>query len=165
MELIAVAAVSENGVIGDDGEIPWPSVPADRRQYRERVAESPVVLGRRTFESMLDDLPGAVQIVLTSDPTRRYEVDTAYLVDSARAAIERAESYTADRAYVLGGGGVYATFMPFVDRLLISRIPGEYAGDTVFPPIDDDTWVLVDEHRAEGYVLETWERRDPDGPE
>ena len=65
MELVSVAAVAENGVIGNDGELPWPSIPADRRQYRERVAGSPVVLGRRTFESMREDLPGSTQVVLS----------------------------------------------------------------------------------------------------
>ena len=56
MELVSVAAVAENGVIGNDGELPWPSIPADKRQYRGRVAGSPVVLGRRTFKSMREDL-------------------------------------------------------------------------------------------------------------
>ena len=75
MKLVSVAAVAENGVIGRDGELPWESIPADKRQYRNRVADAPVILGRRTFDSMRDDLPGSHQIVL-SRAERDYGVDS-----------------------------------------------------------------------------------------
>jgi len=67
-ELISVAAVAENGVIGRNGELPWPSIPADKRQYRTRIADWPVILGRRTFDSMREDLPGTAQVVLGRIP-------------------------------------------------------------------------------------------------
>jgi dihydrofolate reductase len=60
-----VAAVAENSVIGRNGELPWPSIPADKRQYRTRIADWPVVLGRRTVDSMRADLPGTAQVVLS----------------------------------------------------------------------------------------------------
>lgn len=160
MELIAVAAVSENGVIGDEGELPWPSVPADRRQYRERVKGHPVILGRLTFESMLEELPGAVQIVLTSDPDRSYDVETVRLVDAVSDAIDHARDVGLDRAYVLGGGRTFEELFPHLDRLYISRIPGRYAGDTTFPTIDPQEWQLDEEREEEGFTLETWVRRE-----
>jgi len=157
MELISVAAVAENGVIGDSGELPWPSLPADKRQYRERVAGHPVVLGRRTFESMLDDLPGSAQIVL-SRTERDHDVPTAHHAGSVEAAVAVAESLGADRAYVLGGAGIYALFQPHVDRLVLSRVPGSYEGDSRFPGIDPEEWELVEESPEEGFTLETWVR-------
>lgn len=158
MEFIAVAAVAENGVIGADGEIPWPSVPADRRQYRDRVADAPVILGRRTFESMLDDLPGREQVVL-SRSVGEYDRPTIHVAASVDEALELTRTLADEAAYVLGGGAVYALFMPFVDRLLISRIPGTYEGDTWFPEIDPDEWSLAATEAYPGFTLEEWHRR------
>ena len=158
IELISVAAVAEDGAIGLDGELPWPSIPADKRQYRARVADSPVVLGRRTFESMLDDLPGSAQIVL-SRTERDYETETAYHAESVEKAIEVAESLDAERAYVLGGGGIYELFQPHLDRMVLSRVPGEYDADSYYPKFSADEWELDGETEYEAFTLEEWRRR------
>lgn len=160
MELVAVAAVAENGVIGDHGELPWESVPADKRQYRERVAGSPVILGRVTYESMLDDLPGDERIVLTSDADGLSPSPNVYPVESVEDAIDRARELTDGHVYVLGGGSVYQAFMPYVETLLISRIPGTYPGNVRFPTIAETDWQRVDTEPMSGFTLETWKRRE-----
>ena len=157
MELVSVAAVAENGVIGDDGDIPWPNLPEDRRQYRERVAGDPVILGRRTFESMRDDLAGAEQIVL-SRTERDWDVPTAHHASGVEGAVDLAASFGTGRAYVIGGGGIYALFQPHVDRMVLSRVPGEYAGDATFPEFDEREWTLVDTEAYGQFTLEHWER-------
>jgi dihydrofolate reductase len=157
MELISIAAVAENGVIGDDGELPWPSIPADKHQYRERIAESPVILGRVTFESMLDDLPGAEQIVL-SRSTQEFNVDSAHHAGDVEDAVSVAESIGADHAYVIGGAGIYDLFQPHVDRMVLSRIPGTYEGDAHFPDWDSAEWRLVDSEAYDEFTLEEWVR-------
>jgi dihydrofolate reductase len=158
MELVAVAAVAENGVIGRDGELPWEHVEADVRQYRERVAGHPVVLGRRTFESMRDDLPGRVQVVVSrSDPT--YPEASARVVDGVDAALDALAALGDETAYVLGGGGIYELFLSECDRLVLSRIPGEYEGDAWFPDLDE-SWSLVAETPMAGFTLEEWTRTD-----
>ncbi|MEF8852170.1 MAG: dihydrofolate reductase [Haloarculaceae archaeon] len=158
MELISVAAVAENGVIGDDGELPWPSVPADRRQYRARVADAPVALGRRTFESMREALPGTVQIVL-SRTEREFDVDTAHHASGVADAVAVAESLGLDRLYVLGGGAIYELFQPHLDRMYLSRVPGEYEGTVTYPDFDETEWDLVSESDEDGFTLEEWVRR------
>ena len=158
MDVVSVAAVSENGVIGRDGELPWKSIPADKAQYRRRVADAPVVLGRRTFESLLDDLPGRAQIVL-SRTEREYEQETAHHAESVEEAIEVAGSLGADVAYVLGGGGIYELFQPHLDRMVLSRVPGEYDGDSYYPDWDEDEWVLREETAYDEFRLEEWQRR------
>jgi len=160
VELVSVAAVAANGVIGDDGELPWPSIPEDKRQYRERIRDAPVILGRRTFESMRDDLPGAAQIVL-SRSEHEYDVETAYLASGVDDAIERADTLGADRAYVIGGGDIYALFQPHVDRLVLSRVPGSYEGDTHFPTWDESEWTLHSETEYDRFTLEEWVRDAP----
>ena len=89
MRLVSVAALAENRVIGRDGEVPWPHIEADVRQYRERVAGSPVILGRRTFDSMRDDLPGSRQIVV-SRSVEAVDAPTAVVASGVEEALELA---------------------------------------------------------------------------
>ena len=157
VELTSVAAVADNGVIGRDGGLPWPSIPEDRRQYRERIADDPVILGRVTFESMLDDPPGTAQIVLSrSDQT--FDVETAYHAAGVDDAIATVSSLGAERASVIGGGEIYDLFQPAVDRMVLSRVHGEYEGDAYFPEWDAAAWDRVDAEEYDRFTLETWER-------
>lgn len=161
MELVTVAAVAANGVIGRDGELPWPSIPADKRQYRERIADSPVILGRRTFDSMRDDLPGTQQVVL-SRSTSDFDVPSAHHASGVDDAVATVESLGADVAYVIGGAAIYDLFQPVVDRMVLSRIPGEYEGDAFFPEWDEADWTLVDSESYEAFTLEEWVRERDD---
>lgn len=160
MELVSVAAVADNLVIGRDGELPWDSLPEDKQQYRARIADAPVILGRRTFESMLDDLPGRAQIVL-SRTEREYDIETAYHAGSVEEAVDIAASLGAETAYVIGGADVYALFQPHLDRMVLSRVPDEYDGDAYYPEWNPDDWELVDETPFAGFTVEEWERRKP----
>jgi len=158
VELISVAAVADNGVIGRDGELPWPSIPADKRQYRERIADHPVILGRVTFESMLEDLPGSAQIVLSRSESE-FDVETAHHAADVDEAVAVAESLGAERAYVIGGGGIYDLFQSAVDRMVLSRVHGEYGGDAYYPEWDADEWELADTEAYDRFTLEEWTRR------
>ncbi|WP_135364875.1 dihydrofolate reductase [Halosimplex halophilum] len=159
MELISVAAVAENGVIGRDDEVPW-DLPADKEQYRARVAGHPTVYGRRTYE-MFSDPPGSAHVVL-SRTERRYDRENAHHAASVAEAVEILESLGADRAYVLGGAGIYALFQPHLDRMVLTRVPGEYEGDTYYPEWDEADWRLVETDEYENFTVETWERRGED---
>ena len=157
MELVAVAAVADNGVIGRDGELPWPSIPADKRQYRSRIASSPVILGRRTFESMRDDLPGTVQIVI-SRSERSFEEASAVVATSVEEARDIVDAHGADRGYVIGGAGIYALFHPDVDRMILSRIPEAYDGDAYYPDWDESSWERVEVTEYDDFTREEWVR-------
>jgi Dihydrofolate reductase len=158
MELVSVAAISENLVIGDDGKIPWERLPEDHRQYRARVADDPVILGRWTFDAMRADLPGRAQVVL-SRTDREYDIETAHHASGVEAAVARAEALDAETAYVLGGAEIYALFQPHLDQMVLSRVPGEYEGDAHYPAWDNEEWSLASEEPYEGFTVEHWERR------
>ncbi|WP_042661819.1 dihydrofolate reductase [Haloferax sp. ATB1] len=158
MELVTVAAVAENGVIGRNGELPWPSIPADKRQYRNRIADWPVILGRRTFDSMREDLPGTVQVVL-SRSVSEYDVESAHHAGGVDDAVATVESLGSDRAYVIGGAGIYDLFQPVIDRMVLSRIPGKYDGDASFPKWDRNEWTVVDRTAYDDFTLEEWVRK------
>lgn len=156
MELVSVAAVAENGVIGRDGELPW-TLPEDKRLYRERIADATVILGRRTFESMLEDLPGRVQIVL-SRTHQASPVETAYHARDVNEAVAAADSKGADVAYVIGGAEIYALFQPHLRRMILTRVPGVYEGDAYYPEWDPDDWRLIEETEYDRFTIQEWVR-------
>jgi dihydrofolate reductase len=160
MELISVAAVAENGVIGREGELPWPSIPADRQQYHDRIADGPTILGRVTFESMRDDLPGTAQIVLSRSASA-FDVASAHHAADVETAIETVASLGADRAYVIGGAAIYELFQPAVDRMVLSRIHGAYDGDAYFPEWDPSEWTRVAQTEYDRFTLEELVRATP----
>ena len=159
MELVSVAALADNRVIGDDGELPWPSIPADKEQYRDRIADDPVILGRVTFESMRDNLPGSAQIVL-SRSERAFEEATAHHAAGVDDAIAIAEDLDASQADVIGGAVIYDRFQPHVDRMVLSRVPGEYEGDAYYPEWDDEQWTRESTTEYDRFRLEEWVRID-----
>jgi len=157
MDLISVAALSDNGVIGSEDEVPW-DLPEDKKQYRRRVANDPVIFGRRTYE-MFDDMPGSHQVVL-SRSEREYDRETAHHAGSVEEGVDILESLDAERAYVLGGSGIYELFQPHLDRMALTRVPGEYDGDAFYPDWDESDWRLVETEEYDDFTVETWERRE-----
>ncbi len=156
MEIVSVAALSDNRVIGADGDVPWESIPADKQQYRGRIANDPVILGRRTFEMFVDP-PGRIRIVL-SRSDRAYDDATTYDAGSVEEAVDTARAHADDRAYVIGGAEIYALFQPHLDRMVLSRIPGEYEGTAYYPEWDDDEWTLREETAYADFTLQEWVR-------
>lgn len=156
-ELLSVAAVAENGVIGRNGELSWPSIPADKRPSRTRIADWPVILSRRTSDSMREDLPGTAQVVL-SRSVSEYDVEAADHEEGLGDAVTVVEAFGVDRAYVIGGAGIYDLFQSVVDRMVLSRISGEYDGDAYFPEWDANEWTVVDRTPYDDFTLEEWVR-------
>ncbi|WP_336360821.1 dihydrofolate reductase [Haladaptatus sp. ZSTT2] len=157
MELVSVAALAENRVIGKDGEIPWESIPEDKQQYRARIAAHPIILGRKTFDSMREDLPGTAQIVL-SRSEREFDVETAHHAFTVEEAIDIAESLGDETVYVIGGGKIYELFQPHLNRMVLSHVPGEYEGDAYYPEWDEDEWTLESETAYDDFTLQEWVR-------
>jgi len=159
MELITVAAVAENGVIGREGELPWPRIQADRRQYRSRIADSPVIVGRTTFDSMRDDPPGTAQIVVSRSEAE-FTDNSTYYASGIDEALEVAASLDDDQVYVIGGAKIYDLFQSVVDKMVLSRIPGEYDGDAYFPEWDVTKWHQVKTIDYDEFTLEEWLREE-----
>lgn len=141
MRLALVAAVAANGVIGADGEVPW-HYPADLAHFRRTTLGHPVVMGRRTFETIYrqlgEPLPERHNIVLTNRPASLPAGVVA--VDSPSAALAEAEATGATTAYVVGGASVYRQFLPDADRLVLTELRESFEGDTTFPDVEWDRW-------------------------
>jgi dihydrofolate reductase len=142
MEIVLVAAVAENGVIGRDGALPW-RIKSDMQRFRALTWGKPAVVGRKTYFSFTRrPLPGRTNIVVSR--ARDFAVPGAIAVSSLPVALEVARGDALRRAtdaiMVLGGADIYAQAMPLANRLEITHIHARCEGDTVFPAIDPAIW-------------------------
>jgi dihydrofolate reductase len=142
MHITLVAAVAENGVIGSDGEMPW-SYPEDLRHFRETTLGSPVVMGRKTYESIVAKIGGPLDqrtnLVLstTMDAIRD---DDVFVYRSIEAVRETVDTFSDDTLYVIGGATIYEQFLPYAEEMVLTEVPGTPEGDTYFPTWDADEW-------------------------
>ena len=161
-EVALVAAVAANGVIGRDGVIPW-HLPDDLRRFREVTTGAPVIMGRRTWDSLPDrfrPLPGRRNIVVTRN--ERWSADGAERAGSLADALRLAGD--AERVSVIGGAQLYAEAMPVADLLVLTELGIAVEGDTRFPEWDRGAFAEIDRvpHvAADGtpYAFVTYRRR------
>ncbi len=141
IDLILVAAVGENGVIGRDGGLPW-RLKSDMQHFRRLTLGRPVVMGRKTFESIGKPLKDRTNIVISRDPG--YALSGIVVAPSLAAALTAARGdalrRSADAIAVIGGAGVFSDTMDAADRLEITVVHASPPGDTFFPPIDTKAW-------------------------
>jgi dihydrofolate reductase len=156
-----IAAVARGGVIGRDGGIPW-RLPEDMQRFRSLTMGNPVVMGRRTWESLPDQfrpLPGRGNVVVTRNPDWSAQgADRAGSVEEALGLLE-----SESRVFVIGGGEIYAAALPFADELILTEIDADIEGDTYFPAWDRSAFVEVarDAGIADGvlFAFVTYRRR------
>jgi dihydrofolate reductase len=141
MEIMLVAAVAENGVIGRKGGLPW-RLKSDLQHFRALTVGKPVVMGRKTWTSIGNPLGKRTNIVVTRD--RAFTAPGAVVTASVDAALEVARGdalrRNGDAIMVIGGGDIYAQAMPYATRLEITRVHARPEGEAVFPPIDPAVW-------------------------
>jgi dihydrofolate reductase len=141
-----IAAVGANSVIGAGNAIPW-RLPTDFAHFKRTTMGKPLVMGRKTFESIGRPLPGRTSIVITRQPG--YRPDGVIVVDSLDAGLARAQAIAAETGaseIMIGGGGeIYREALPVADRLYITHVEAAPEGDTRFPEIDPLAWEVVDE--------------------
>ena len=135
MRITLVVAVAANGVIGADNRLPW-HLPADLRHFKSLTMGKPIVMGRRTWESIGRPLPGRRNIVVTRQSA--YTADGAEVVHSLEAAI--ALCADAGELVVIGGAELYAQALPRAERIELTRVHGDFRGDTFFPTLDPKVW-------------------------
>ncbi len=159
--IVLVAAVSENGVIGRDGDMPW-HLPDDLKRFKRITMGHPVLMGRRTWESIGKALPGRRNIVLTRD--RDFVAEGAVVVHTIDEACSAAAS--AD-LFVIGGGVVYRLLLDDASVVELTRVHADVEGDTTFPSLPSKEWSRIhqedhaaDERHIHAFTFERWERAE-----
>lgn len=143
-ELFLVVAVAANGVIGRDGDMPW-RLPTDLAHFKAQTLGRPMIMGRRTFQSIGRALPGRVTIVVTRDPG--FAAADVTVVASFEAALAEANRVAAargvDAVAVVGGGEIYAQALPYADRIELTEVAATppVEGAVRFPALDPADWV------------------------
>jgi len=157
-EIIFFLARARNGVIGNKGEIPW-RIPGEQRRFKQLTMGLPMIMGRKTFESLPGLLPGRRHIVLTRDADWEEEgVDVAHSVEDAFKLAN------APHVAVIGGVEIFRLFLPLADRIELTEVDAEPKGDAVIEPFGSE-WAEAarEEHGAEGdapgYAYITLKRR------
>jgi dihydrofolate reductase len=133
-EISLILARADNGVIGNDGGIPW-HVPADLRRFKQITMGMPMIMGRKTFDSLPGLLPGRRHIVITRDFD--WEEDGAEVVHSVEEALKVAN---APHAWVIGGAETYRLFEPLADRIELTEVHTKPEGDASLPEFDATLW-------------------------
>jgi dihydrofolate reductase len=159
-----IAAVARNGTIGADGGLPW-HLPADLKRFKALTMGHPMIMGRRTYDSIGRALPGRRTIVVTRDADWSAPgVTVAHSVDEAvDLALDGSDGRAADVGPVLvvGGGDIYRQTIGRANRLELTHVDAEVVGDTRFPDIDAALWRVSGREDADGYAFVSYERREP----
>lgn len=144
MKVSMIAAMANNRVIGKDNDMPW-HLPADLAHFKRTTMGKPVVMGRKTFESIGRPLPGRANIVISRNAD--YEAEGIVLVETCEQAIAAAQqaSPEAEEVMIMGGGTIYQHFLPIAQRLYLTEIDLSVDGDTFFPDYQSAAeWQVVD---------------------
>jgi dihydrofolate reductase len=160
LTITLIVAVADTGVIGRNNTLPW-HLPEDLKRFKQLTMGKPIVMGRKTFESIGKPLPGRQNIVLTREPN--YRRDGITVVHDAAAVLQAAGG--AREIMIIGGSDLFRLFLPHASRIHLTRVHGDIEGDVMWPALDD-TWSVTeretyaaDERHAHAMTFEVWEKR------
>ena len=163
MILSLLVAADENNVIGKDNQLPW-HLPNDLKYFKNQTWGMPILMGRKTFESIGKPLPGRKSIVITRQQNWKHEGIS--IVHSIEDAINTAASFGVKEIFVIGGAEIFKTAFDEAQRIYLTRIHHQFEGDTWFPEVDAGSWNLVrqrfcqaDEKNAYAHTFQVWERK------
>jgi dihydrofolate reductase len=158
-----IAAIAANGAIGINNDLPW-RLPNDMKRFRQLTTGHPVLMGRKTFESLPHGaLPNRTNIVITRNHTVPFE--NCILFHSIQDALE--EYGTQEEIFVIGGASIYGQIMPFADKLYITLVRHSFENaDTFFPEINKNEWIMIeqedfpeDEKHPYPYAFQTYSKK------
>lgn len=161
-----VVAASENNAIGKGNALLW-KLPNDMKFFKNLTWGMPVIMGRKTFESMASKpLPGRINIVISRNPAGLPRIENVWPASSLENALDLARSSDCREAFVIGGGDIYKQCITMADRIYMTRVHASYPdADTFFPAIDESLFRIdnavdmpADDKHAQAYRFETWQR-------
>ena len=133
----AIVAMAENRVIGKNNQLPW-RLPADLRHFKAITTGHPVLMGRKTYESIGKPLPNRTNIIMTRNPS--YQAPGCIVVTSIQGAIQSAISTKSLELFIIGGEEIYKQFLPYIQKMYLTLIHHTFEGDAFFPEINWEEW-------------------------
>ncbi len=158
MKIIIIAAISQNNVIGKEGKIPWHSS-AELKHFKATTMGNPIIMGRKTFESIGKALPGRLNIVITSRPEKFNETDDLLAFVSLDKALEYCREQNSPKVFIIGGASLYKEALKFADEMILTKMKFEVEGDTFFPDFKKAQWHLKSSEDQDEFIVEVYERK------
>lgn len=137
MKISAIAAMSENRVIGDDNQLPW-HLPADLKHFKALTSGHPILMGRKTYESIGRPLPNRSNIIISRNPD--FKAEGCTVVKDIAAAVDCAQKQDSEEIFIIGGAEVYKQLLPEIDRIYLTIVHEDFEGDAYFPELDMSEW-------------------------
>ena len=157
-EIIGIAAVAVNGVIGSDNDIPW-RIPADWQRFKALTMGNVLIMGHKTYDSIGRPLPGRTTFVITRD--RMWRGDGVRAVPDLDEAFDQAMLLNPEAIFVAGGGEIYRAAWDRLTGLEITEVDQQPDGDVRFPEIDPDEWIEIEREPGDGYSFVSYRRQSP----
>jgi dihydrofolate reductase len=160
LRIIIIVAVATNGVIGKaNGEMPW-HVKEDFQHFKKTTMGSPIIMGRKSFESLGKPLKGRENIVVTRNVNLNYDFDDVKIFLSLNEAIEYCKSLNKEKIFITGGGEIYKQSISSADEMIISHMKFEAEGEVKFPEIDMNEWYIDSKDDREQFAIITYKRKN-----
>ena len=159
MKVALIAALAEDGTIGSGGRIPW-HISDDLKRFKRLTMGHPIIMGRKTYESIGKPLPGRTNIVLTRNPNFRVP-EGVHTFRDLGAALDFCRQQQAQAVFIVGGAEIYRQSISRADTLLLTHVRKQISGDTKFPEFDRSQWIEVSRQDAADHSFVEYARRAP----
>ena len=160
MIISLIVAIAQNGVIGkSNGEMSW-HVKEEFQHFKNTTLGFPIIMGRKTFETLGKPLKGRLNIVVSKNQAYKTEFDEVVIKSSLDKAIEHCENINSERIFIIGGGEIYKQAVSFVDEMIITFMKFEAEGEVKFPKINNDDWNIKKLSDHELFEIFRYERKN-----
>lgn len=144
--LSLIVAINENYVIGKDNKLPW-HISEDLKRFKKLTTGKTLVMGRKTFESLPGILPNRKHIIITKNMNYTYDNDNVEIVHNINDILKYKDSE--DEVFIIGGGKIYAEFLPYCEKLYLTKVHSNQTGDTYFPKFDINNYKIIENEDLE----------------
>lgn len=157
MKKIIIVAAAKNNVIGKDGTIPWHSK-EDLKHFKSITMGFPIIMGRKTFESIGKPLKGRLNIVISRNFDYKSKFEDVVIVNQLDEAFIRCETENYEKVFIIGGGEIYKEALKTADEIILTQMNLQVEGDTYFPQIKPDNWNLISEEKFDEFDILRFEK-------
>ncbi len=160
MRIVIIVAIAKNGVIGKaNGKMPW-HVKEDFQHFKKTTMGFPIIMGRKSFESLGKPLPGRENIIVTRNTNLKYDFEGIKIFYSLQDAVDYSRSLNKEKIFITGGGEIYNQSISFADEMIISHMKFDVVGEVKFPDFNVDDWKIISREEKEEFEIITYLRRD-----
>ena len=158
--IVIIVAIAKNGVIGKaNGEMPW-HIKEDFQHFKKTTMGFPIIMGRKSFESLGKPLPGRENIIVTRNTNLKYDFDGIKIFHSLQDAVDYSRSLNKEKVFITGGGEIYNQSISFADEMIISHMKFDVVGEVKFPDFNVDDWKIISRDEKEEFEIVTYLRRN-----